>query len=930
MKIKNFAILVAGLLYLITCAEKDEETMKLNDTNVPLETAFEYVKSSGGIDEYHCTLNDLTVLLMENHSAPVVTFMVTYHVGSRNEAIGHTGATHLLEHMMFKGTTNYNRDLGNDVVPTLQNIGAQINATTWMDRTNYFELLPSEHLELAVSIESDRMKNLLLRDEDRQPEMTVVRNEFERGENDPHEALDKNLWATAYQAHPYHHSTIGWRSDIEGVSTDRLRQFYETYYWPNNATVTIIGDFVKDEALQLVLEKFGKYPRSPEIIPEMYTTEPEQEGARRILVKRAGQTGIVGIAHKTPAGLSDDTYPIQLLSRILGGGKSSRLYKKIVDKGLATSLSIWDTPFHDNGLFITYAFLTPGTDHAKVEQIILKEYENIKKNGVADKEILRVKGQIRAEQAFSRDGSYSIASNLNEAIAIGDWTYYTNFISRIDEVSPADIQRVAKAYLDEDQSTTGYFIPKNDKASGGGGGGEPGNGLGPKHFLNAIVMDTPQENGGSETVTPSIAEQIVDSIPLEGLRLLTMQTDVDEVVTMRGSFLGGDMYNPEDNSMVADVTAAMLDQGTKDKSKFEISEALESVGARVSFSSDQYRVRFNARCLKDDVSLVLSLIAEQLREPAFNKKDLDTVAKRYVGNLKRSKDDTNQQAARKFLQTLYPDNHPNYPEDVDTRIADIEAITVKDLKSFHKKNYGLGTVTLVAVGDVDNKEISREARDAFDGWKTTALTIKEMDVTANSVNATKIYVTMTDKTSTDMYIGQPIGISRNNEDYYSFMVGSFILGGNFSARLMQTVRNEQGLTYGIAAWIGGIDDGNDGYWNVWGTFSPELLEKGYEASMTQLEKWVNDGVSAEELIAKKSTITGTFKVGLATTRGMVNQILTNAERGRPNSHLDDFPGIINALTLERVNEAIKRYVNLEKIVFVAAGSVDDEGNPLEK
>jgi zinc protease len=162
------------------------------------------------------------------------------------------------------------------------------------------------------------------------------------------------------------------------------------------------------------------------------------------------------------------------------------------------------------------------------------------------------------------------------------------------------------------------------------------------------------------------------------------------------------------------------------------------------------------------------------------------------------------------------------------------------------------------------------------------------------------------------------------------MVGSFILGGNFSARLMQTVRNEQGLTYGIAAWIGGIDDGNDGYWNVWGTFSPELLEKGYEASMTQLEKWVNDGVSAEELIAKKSTITGTFKVGLATTRGMVNQILTNAERGRPNSHLDDFPGIINALTLERVNEAIKRYVNLEKIVFVAAGSVDDEGNPLEK
>ncbi len=932
MKIRTFTILVAGLVYLTACAEKDEETMKLNDTKVPLETAFEYVKSSGGIDEYRCTLNDLTVLLMEDHSAPVATFMVTYHVGSRNEAIGYTGSTHLLEHMMFKGTANYNRDLGNDVVPALQNIGAQINATTWLDRTNYFELLPSEHLGLAVSIESDRMKNLLLRDEDRQPEMTVVRNEFERGENDPHEALDKNLWATAYQAHPYHHSTIGWRSDIEGVSTDRLRQFYETFYWPNNATVTIIGDFVKDEALQLILENFGKYPRSPETIPEMYTTEPEQEGARRLLVKRAGQTGIVGIAHKSPAGLSDDTYPTQILSRVLGGGKSSRLYRKIVDKGLATSLSIWDTPFHDNGLFITYAFLTPDTDHAEVEQIILNEYEDIKENGVTDDEVLRAKGQIRAEQAFSRDGSYSIASNLNEAIAIGDWTFYTNFINRIDEVSPSDVQRVTDTYLDEDKSTTGYFIPKNNKASGGGGGEAPGNSLGPKHFLNvnAVALDIPQEDSGSGTAAASIAEQVVDSTPLEGLRLLTMKTGVDDVVTIRGSFLGGDMYNLDDNSMVADVTAAMLDQGTKDKSKFEISEALESVGARLSFSSDQYRVRFNARCLKDDVPLVLGLIAEQFREPAFNKSDLETVARRYVGDLERSKDNTNQQAARKFLQTLYPENHPNYPKDVATRIAEIEAITVKDLKSFHKENYGLGTVTLVAVGDVNNEAFSNEVRDTFGGWKISSLTLKESDVNANQVDATKTYVTMTDKTSTDMYIGQPIGISRDHGDYYPFMVGSFILGGNFSARLMQTVRNEQGLTYGIASGVAGIDDGNDGYWNVWGTFAPELLEKGREAAMEQLNIWVADGVSAEELDAKKSTITGTFKVGLATTRGMANQILTNAEQGRPNSHLDNFPGIINALTLEQVNGAIKRYVDLEKTVFVAAGSVDEEGNLLDK
>ncbi|HBN45721.1 MAG TPA: insulinase family protein, partial [Candidatus Marinimicrobia bacterium] len=168
---------------------------------------FEYIQSSGGIDEYKMSANGLTILLMEDHSAPVVTFMVTYHVGSRNEAIGHTGSTHLLEHLMFKGSRSFNKKRNTAIWTVLQNVGARINATTWLDRTNYFELLPSEHLETAIAIEADRMRNAFLRDEDRQPEMTVVRNEFERGENDPFDALDKNIWATAYQAHPYHHST---------------------------------------------------------------------------------------------------------------------------------------------------------------------------------------------------------------------------------------------------------------------------------------------------------------------------------------------------------------------------------------------------------------------------------------------------------------------------------------------------------------------------------------------------------------------------------------------------------------------------------------------------------------------------------------------------------------------------------------------------
>ena len=214
----------------------------MSPKNKKKEPGFKFIKTSGGIEEYRLESNNLRILTLEEHSAPVATFMVTYHVGSRNEAIGYTGATHLLEHLMFKGSKKFNKEKNTAIWSELQNVGAQINATTWNDRTNYFEVVPSEHLERAIAIEADRMRNAFLKDEDRQPEMTVVRNEFERGENSPFDVLDKNIWATAYQAHPYHHSTIGWRSDIENVSTKRLQELYNMYYWPNTATATIIGD----------------------------------------------------------------------------------------------------------------------------------------------------------------------------------------------------------------------------------------------------------------------------------------------------------------------------------------------------------------------------------------------------------------------------------------------------------------------------------------------------------------------------------------------------------------------------------------------------------------------------------------------------------------------------------------------------------------
>lgn len=421
---------------------------------------YEYIKASGGIDEYRLKKNGLTVLVMEEHSVPVVNVMVTYHVGSRNEALGYTGATHLLEHLLFKGSRKFNRKNNNDITSTLERRGARLNATTYNDRTNYYELLSRDYLDEALAFEADRMRHAFLKEADRASEMTVVRNEFERGENSPFEALDKQIWAIAYQAHPYHHSTIGWRSDIEHVSIKRLKEFYDTFYWPNNATVSVLGDCQSSVALQKVARYFGVHPRSPREIPAMHTSEPKQEGERRVTVSRVGQSRIIGIAHKSPEGLHPDTYPLVVLGILLSSGKASRLYRALVDKGLATEVFPWTMPFHDNGLFITYAFLTPGTEHLAVEKTIIGAYESIKKNGVTEAELSRAKAAVAAETAFGRDGVYAIAGALNEAIAVGDWTFYTNFSKNIDAVTREDVTQVAREYLVGEQSTIGYCIPK--------------------------------------------------------------------------------------------------------------------------------------------------------------------------------------------------------------------------------------------------------------------------------------------------------------------------------------------------------------------------------------------------------------------------------------------------------------------------------------
>ena len=875
---------------------------------------FEFVKESGGIKEYTMTSNGLRVLLKQDNTAPVATFMVTYEVGSRNEAIGYTGSTHLLEHLMFKGSRKFNTKKGNSVFQTLQSLGARMNATTWLDRTNYFAVLPSEHLETLIEIEADRMRNAYIKEEDRQSEMTVVRNEFERGQNSPSGVLDENIWATAYQAHPYHHSTIGWKEDIENVSIERLREFYDTFYWPNNATAIAIGDFTEKEALSMIKKHFGKIRKSTKPIPEVYTAEPKQEGIRTITLKRAGQQGIVGVAHKTPAATHPDAPAFMVLSSILSSGKNSRFYKNITDKGLTTSVYIWDSLFRDPGLFTVYANLSPDVDHKTVEKAVVDEYEKIKKDGVSDEEVKNAQTQLIASMKFRQDGSYAIASGLNEAIASGDWTLYTTYDEKIGTVTKEDVQRIVKEYFKEDLSTIGYFIPL-------GAGGQN-----KKLATSAKDLEKMKLKHYSEE-EELLSSKVVDSEPVEGIRLLTLKRG-SGVVTLTGSMLGGDIYASE-NARTADMVAAMLDQGTTNMTKFEISAKLESAGARLGFFNGQARVGFSGKFLSEDTKMVFDLLADQLKNPLFAEEDLNKVKKRQVANYKRSKESTRGNATNNMLKAFYGTGHQNSPTDPDKAIEEIKKITPKNLKDFHLKNYGAGTVVIVAVGDVDHNSLESLIKEGFGGWKKSPLKEKKETGTANKASD-KVYVTMQDKTSTDFLVGTALGIDRYHPDYLPLYVATHTLGGNFSARLMQTVRVKEGLTYGINSSMRGFGNGNDGYWMVGGTFSPKLLSKGESSTLREIKKWAEEGITQKELDITKSTLTGGFQVGFDSTGGLAGGILDAIIVHGDLTYLDSYPERIKAITLDQANTAISKYIFFDDLYQVAAGTIDEDGNPIEK
>ena len=414
------------------------------------------IRTAYSISEYRLP-NGLRLLYKREKAAPVACVCVTFHVGSRNEKKGHTGSNHILEHLLFKDSKNFNKENGKAITDYLEWFGAYINATTWLDRTNYFELLPKEKLAEAIELEADRMRGSLFSDADLASEMTVVRNEYERSRNSPFELLDEAVTAAAYVKHPYRIPTIGTKEDIENSTATKLREFYDTFYWPNNATLSVMGDVSFREVEKLVLRYFGPIPRSPKPIPKLAIKEPRQIAKRSVRLKKPGGVSIAELAFKIPEGTHEDFPALLAVSGVLAGGFSSRLRKALVDTGMAADVSSSTHPLHDPGLMTFTAHAADGIKPELVLSLMRKEIYALGAKPVTNGELARAKERLLAECAYERDGVFTETRVLSEAIAAGDWTLAYRFEEAVEELKLQDLTRAARKYLRKEGETGGVL-----------------------------------------------------------------------------------------------------------------------------------------------------------------------------------------------------------------------------------------------------------------------------------------------------------------------------------------------------------------------------------------------------------------------------------------------------------------------------------------
>ncbi len=931
--------------------------------------------------------NGLKVVLAENHTAPVVTFLVLYKVGSRNEGVGYTGATHFLEHMLFKGTKRHNADKGNGIDDLLTQIGAYWNATTWFDRTSYFEIVPKEFFDLCTELEADRMRNLMLRQSDRDSEMSVVRNELERGENYPEEALEKELYAVAFREHPYHHPTIGWRSDVEGVPLDRLRKFYDTYYWPNNSTVVVLGDFKKEEALATIQKHFGKIKTSPDPIPEVYTVEPAQEGERRFEICRAGDLPRVWLGFHVPEAVHEHNYTLAAIRHILGSTyeRSSRLYKALIETGLAADVFCRHDELRDPGLFIIGASLNPGVNLKKVEDTILGEIEKLATDSISEAELNRVKSANRKGTILAMADPSSLAFLLGEAESKADWKWLMNYDDRFDEISLENVKTVTSTYFTRTNRTVGYFKPMQmfldevrAKESSGNESvdgvveelvesiGENGDAIElgeeiseemaddmlnqdlaatikdpepkaversvkdfeiDKEELSRLLAEPPKAKRvrfSKEVGTEKTFEERVriETLP-NGMKVLLMKNPGTGSVGIALNIKAGNYFTRHLPSHQSELMGELLCRGSQNFDKQHIAETLENMGipSGLEFSVDNYRLGLATYVVTEDFSEYLGLLNDAVRRPLLAESELKKLKVELSSKIIEGANNTRSVAWNGMKRSLYPSDHPFYDKLPSEQINELMSVNSEDLRDVHGKLMTPASTILSIVGDIDLDLALEEVTRKFSDW--TGEANGEIIIPSVDLSGSRRYfdINIPDKSSADIILSHPTTLKRTDKDFYAARIANAALGQDTITSRLGTVVRDRA---GLTYGIYSMfsDTAFGGSpWSLLLSVNPNNVDKALKLVDEVLADYMENGISKQELTKETGRAVGSFKVGLSSSIGIARVIAELEFLGLGVKELDLLGKRYLSVTKKSADNAMRKYFHPDSFTTVVAGSL---------
>jgi zinc protease len=879
-----------------------------------LPAGVEEVATVEGINEYRLD-NGLRVLLFPDESKPTVTVNITYLVGSRHELYGETGMAHLLEHLLFKGTPTHP-----DIPGEMRRRGIGFNASAWLDRTNYFGSFTADDatLDWLLALEADRMVHSNVARTDLDSEMTVVRNEMERGENDPVRVLLSRVASTAYLWHNYGNSTIGARADVENMPIEKLQAFYRRHYRPDNATLLVAGRIDAEATLERVVAHFAGIPRPEAPLAVTYTREPTQDGEREVTVRRSGEARYVGVQYHVPASRHADFAALAVLANVLGDTPTGRLHKALVEGDLATFVSASSSALAEPGRITFVAQAPKDGDADALERQLLAMVEDVAAQPVTAAEVADAQRRFARSAELTINDANRLAMSLTESIAQGDWRLFFLQRDRIAEVSADDVNRVAATYLKRANRTLGRFIPTDapDRAD-----------IPDAPALAEVLAGYTGRAAvaAGEAFDPSprnIDARTAERALANGTRLVLLPKSTrggTVVLTMNLRF--GTEEDVFGRSTAASFAGSMLSRGSKVRSREDIARRLDALKAQLNFSGGAQSVTVYANTTREFLPELVELIAELLQQPAFPESEFEQLRRQAITSTESARAEPQSVAGNATSRHFnpWPKGHPYYAASFDEQLADLRAVTLDEVRAFHADFYGAGDGEISVVGDFDADRLAEQFAQHFGGW-TRPQPFVRIPNPYHPVEAARVKLETPDKANATLLLRADLPISDTHPDYPALLAGNYVLGGgSMKSRLADRIRQQDGLSYSVGSGFTANAEDERGAFSGFAIAAPQNVARVEAAFHEEVARLLADGVDADEL---RDAIDGMLKArqrSRAEDANLVAQLRGNAYLGRTMQWSEEVDQQIAALDVDTVNAALRRHLGAVQFSLFTAG-----------